>query len=491
MSKVVWWLAWMGCAAGLAPAASSAAEEFQNKKSEARAAIGRRAYAEAVRLAGDLNRRVPDDVEIYCLLVDGYLGLGKIEEAERAAQWILDLRVGRPEPAGLLRVARVRAALGDRDGALEMLRQALVKLPSGAKQERAEVMAEVERIEAKKPAPRAGQAAEFLQKLRETANPDFLDRAAALLEAELREDPSSAPARRAWIEVLLHRHDFAGAIAAARKLIAEGVDTADVYGMLGDAHVERGEYNEAERAYQAMLDRRPGLASYNRAAHFRWLTGDPEGAVELMRKAADTGSVPEHVAWCLVELGNFHWKLSALDAAERAFLTARERFPASHAALAGLGRVFASRGQYDEAAASFRKAQAMVPLPEYAGALADLHQRLGREEEAARQRDLLDLADRLDQARGERTNRTLALLYADQNRKLDRALALVEAELEVRKDVYTYDAYAWALHKLGRNEEAAAAMREACKLGTPEPAFRRHAAAIGVSSLCPAPGRAD
>src|SRR5437016_5897038 len=66
---------------------------------------------------------------------------------------------------------------------------------------------------------------------------------------------------------------------------------------------------------------------------------------------------------------------------------------------------------------------------------------------AKRQRELIDFVDKMARANHEKANRSLALVYADQDRNLDRALELAEAELEVRGDVYTYDALAWVLFK--------------------------------------------
>ena len=49
----------------------------------------------------------------------------------------------------------------------------------------------------------------------------------------------------------------------------------------------------------------------------------------------------------------------------------------------------------------------------------------GKPEEAKKQLELIDVVDQLAQASGEKTNRNLAMIYADQGRKLDRALELV------------------------------------------------------------------
>ncbi len=56
-------------------------------------------------------------------------------------------------------------------------------------------------------------------------------------------------------------------------------------------------------------------------------------------------------------------------------------------------------------------------------------------------------------------NRDLALFYADHDIKLDEALALAHKEFEVRHDIYTWDALAWALYKNGKYQEAGDAMR--------------------------------
>ena len=91
---------------------------------------------------------------------------------------------------------------------------------------------------------------------------------------------------------------------------------------------------------------------------------------------------------------------------------------------------------------------------------------------------MLDLADRLDQAAGEATNRNLSLAFADLGHRTARALELAEAELKVRHDVYTYDTLAWALIKNGRTQDAAKAMETALSQNTAEPSFHEHAAQI-------------
>jgi tetratricopeptide (TPR) repeat protein len=95
--------------------------------------------------------------------------------------------------------------------------------------------------------------------------------------------------------------------------------------------------------------------------------------------------------------------------------------------------------------------------------------------------ELLDTLDRISKATGEKANRNLVFAFADHNVRLDRALELAQGELEFRRDVYSYDALAWALYKNGRYSEAQDYMQKALALKTPEPMFHQHAEAIAKS----------
>src|SRR5205085_9680704 len=120
---------------------------------------------------------------------------------------------------------------------------------------------------------------------------------------------------------------------------------------------------------------------------------------------------------------------------------------------------------------SYQRAQASVPLPEFAAALQDLYQRAGKPEKSERQKQLLDAIETMARSSNEKTNRNLALIYADQDRNLDRALELAQNEIQVRPDVYTYDALAWVLFKRKEYSAAADASAKALALNTPEPTF--------------------
>ncbi|HWB96430.1 MAG TPA: tetratricopeptide repeat protein, partial [Bryobacteraceae bacterium] len=206
------------------------------------------------------------------------------------------------------------------------------------------------------------------------------------------------------------------------------------------------------------------------------------GAVEVMKQAIAAGSTSaENTAWCLADLGNLYFKTGRLEEAERAYTAALRVFPNYHPGYAGLGQVYAAQGKRQLAIENFEKAKNAVPLPQYIAALEDLYQAAAAAGKARQQAAMLDVLDKMEEANRQTANRNLALALADHDRRLDRALQLARAELDIRRDLYTYDVLAWALYKNKRYEEAAKASRTALELGTPEPMFFYHAGMIELA----------
>jgi tetratricopeptide (TPR) repeat protein len=322
-------------------------------------------------------------------------------------------------------------------------------------------------------------AAAYLQKMRETTDFSYVDRADKLVAQALAKRPDDLEALIVLNEIELNRHHFAQVVENTTRLVKGVPQDARLWGMMGDSLMEMGDYERAADAYEHMLQLRPGLSSYNRVSWYRFVTGDAEGAIYAMRQAVHAaGAMPENLAWCLVDLGNLYFKTDRLDEAQASYDAALRSFPRYHPAFAGLGRVHSARRHTADAVEAYARAEAIVPLPEYIGALRDLYLEQGRKAEARKQEQLLDVVDQLARANFENTDRTLAIVLADEGRRLDRALELAQNELAFRRDVYTYDALAWVLYKSGRYDQAREAMQKALKYGTPDPLFRRHAAMI-------------
>jgi tetratricopeptide (TPR) repeat protein len=96
-----------------------APENLEAQKVEAALLLGRREFGSALALAKAINEKVPDDVMTYGYIADADFALGDYAAAEKAVQWMLDLRTH--NVPGLLRGAQLRQVFGDPEGALQFL----------------------------------------------------------------------------------------------------------------------------------------------------------------------------------------------------------------------------------------------------------------------------------------------------------------------------------------------------------------------------------
>ena len=319
-----------------------------------------------------------------------------------------------------------------------------------------------------------------IQKTRETQDFANLDRAAHIVDEVLSKDAANYEALRVRSQIHLERHDFQRAAENSSRLIERDPQDPYNYGTLGDAWIELGEYEKAADAYQKMVNLSPDLSSYNRASYYRYLLGDAKGAIEVMKRAVAAGSpsMPENLAWCLAQLGNMFFQQGDLKQAEQVYGGALRVFPNYHEALAGLGRVAAAREKIDQAIDYMTRSVAVVPVLDNVALLADYYELAGKKQQADEQWKLVEFIDRLGQINQEVYNRNLALVYLNHDLQPEKALQLARRELEVRGDLYTWDAVAWAYYKNKKYVEAEQAMEKALKLGTPDPALHYHAGMI-------------
>jgi tetratricopeptide (TPR) repeat protein len=131
-----------------------------------------------------------------------------------------------------------------------------------------------------------------------------------------------------------------------------------------------------------------------------------------------------------------------------------------------------------EAVNLYEKAVEVLPQPDALAALGDLYRLSGRADKADTEYGTVEVIATLAKLNQQIYNRLLALFYADHDIHVDEALQLAETELQVRKDVFGYDAYAWALFKSGRFREARLASDQALAQGTQDAKVLYHAGLI-------------
>ncbi len=304
-------------------------------------------------------------------------------------------------------------------------------------------------------------AAVYIKRARATGDFSLNSKAETAVEKALQIAPEDAAARKFQASLHLTFHRFAEALELGKKLQSEYPDDAFVYGVLTDSNVELGNYKEAVEAAQKMVDLKPNTSSYARVAHLRSLNGDTAGAVEMFKTAARTADPGDKEAqsWCLVQLGDELWKNGKYAESEKVYDEALANFPDYYLALPGKGRARAAQNDFDAAIPILTNALNRVPNVETAILLGDIYTKQGNIEKAKQQYDLVEV---IEQKIGiNNDQKRLALLWADQNIRLDDALTITKRESEMRKDIFTVDALAWTLYKKGQLADAKTAIDNA------------------------------
>src|SRR5262245_11227884 len=116
-------------------------DNFEGRKAEVWVLLGKHQFGRALAEATVLNKRAPDDVLVYGLMADAAAELGRYDEAEKAVDWMLDLRPGNV-PA-LTRAAYLREQFGDIDGALELMNQAFEQVNPSETEDRTWILTHV------------------------------------------------------------------------------------------------------------------------------------------------------------------------------------------------------------------------------------------------------------------------------------------------------------------------------------------------------------
>ncbi|CAN5924744.1 hypothetical protein BH11MYX4_BH11MYX4_62880 [soil metagenome] len=330
----------------------------------------------------------------------------------------------------------------------------------------------------------------WVRKARESADPGFYLNADACAAVVLERNPDDRLALDLRGLVLLNGHKFEDARSLAVNITARHPEDPMAWGTLSDAYLELGRYDEATDAAQKMIDLKPSLPSYSRASHLQWLRGDVASARESVRRALDSGRAgktdPEPGAWVFVQAAMMFWSDGDFDGAEAGFDKALERIADYAPANVGKGRVAMARGDAKRAAELFERAWKVSPLVETAWLLGDARQAAG---DAVGAKEAYAQVER----EGRRTDpRTLSLCLSTRNGTAadgEEALELARGEYEVRKDIVSEDAIAWALYRTGKLAEAKAMITRARRLGTPDARLLFHEGAIRLAAGETAKGR--
>jgi tetratricopeptide (TPR) repeat protein len=319
-----------------------------------------------------------------------------------------------------------------------------------------------------------------MQKARDTMDESFYDPAelAYARAVELDSQNVDALAGIAWVKG--DRHLFDESIEWGKKALALDPDHAPSLGILGDAALELGHYDEAFEHYQKMMDSRPDLSSYSRGAYLLWVTGDRPKAAFLMEKAIRAGApFAENTAWCRARLALMLFHQGAYLPAEQALAPALEKAPRNLHVLLAAGRIKAAQGDVEAAREFYRRAVEVSPNLEALAALGDLAAMNGDKDEAEKFYRQVEELHAAHKEKGAHDHMEMARFYADHDRNLIEALRIAE-QRKLTRNVFEADTLAWVYYKNGQLEKAQEAISRALSQNTPDPTIQYHAGMIAA-----------
>lgn len=318
----------------------------------------------------------------------------------------------------------------------------------------------------------------YIQQGRTTADPALYAKAESALRRSLKVQPrDNYQAETGMGALAAARHDFATALTWGRRAAATNPSNAAAQGVLADAYTQLGRYEESYRAVQRMTDLRPDTPSLARASYTWELRGDIPRARALMKRALNDAASPSDQAFARLHLATLAQEsgdaTTALREASAGLRGARNDAPL----LEARARAHAALGHDRQAVADYTAAVAIAPLPQYVLGLGELQQSLGRDAEARTQYGILRAQEQVRRAGGAPAD-TDAILFEADHGDADRAVTMARTAVEVRPFIAVQDAYAWALHRAGRDAEALPYADRALSLGTRSALHHYHRAMI-------------
>lgn len=312
---------------------------------------------------------------------------------------------------------------------------------------------------------------------------DLADQQRALeaTRTALRIVPSDPNARILEASIQFTIHDFEGAFATASALYAADSTQLGALATKADAELELGRLDAARTDYRVLSATTGGAGVDVRLARLAYVTGDPAAAVARSRsalaEATTSGEDAGFYDYAVAEYARLTGDVPSARAGYEAALKVRSTDLAS---LVGLARIDAFDGRIDEAIAGLQHAAAIAPQPDTLALLGDLLAARGDAAAARAQFATVRLTGRLSALAGSVYDRQLDTFELDHGGASPATLADARASLAARPDYAGHDLVAWALHRLGRDDEATAESEAARANGIVDARVLFHAGAIAI-----------
>lgn len=172
----------------------------------------------------------------------------------------------------------------------------------------------------------------YIEMARETGDHDYYHKAELELRKSLRISPNNYIGLVYMAMAQASEHNFKKALKFAQRAVKVNPNRSYAYGVLGDAYLELGQLQNAEKSYKYMIELKPGLDSYSRLSNLRFKRHEITGAINAMEKAYEYGlknvRTPKvNLAWTQAMLGSIYLHEGDKDQAETYFDRALEIMP--------------------------------------------------------------------------------------------------------------------------------------------------------------------
>ncbi len=282
--------------------------------------------------------------------------------------------------------------------------------------------------------------------------------------------------------VLLSLHQFDQALQTGQAAVALNPYNAQIFGVLVDAHVELGQYEQAVQMADRMMTIRPDLRSYSRVSYLREIHGDVPGAMEAMEMAVRSGHPAlEETAWAMLTLGELYERYGDPNKALAIYKEILQHRPNQPFALGAIGKFYLTEKKYEQAESLLQEAMDIIPEVGFYIDMATLYQQTGRQEEARQLTSeiLVMLQDDLDS--GHNMNLEMAGVYADFKQDFDTALQYLLDEYNVRpKNIDVNRRLAVLYNEMGDQAKAAAHAEAAAVTNSKHPELLELTRAISM-----------
>lgn len=326
-------------------------------------------------------------------------------------------------------------------------------------------------------------ASSLCRKGRDTADLSLYKEAGVAVKRSLELSPENYDALKLHVDVLLGEHEFRQAFKLAQELNKKTPDDIANWAFLVDANAALGNYSEAERDAQWILDlRRASALGFEKAAGLRELFGDDEGAIEFYNETLTrtAQSDLDQRAWLLTQKARLQLLSGNAKSAGDTLAEATRLFPNSQAAALLMARIQSTGGNHLAAARVLEQCYHAVPSSAHLYQWANELELAGQKDQAAEKFAAFEKQARAEISQPYNANRELVEFYSDHKSDPAEALRIATLESTQRQDCATLATLAWAQYHNGQFAEAKATMDKALAVGIQEPNYTQHAGLIAA-----------